>query len=432
MLDLDILSIQQSALFPREFNSPAMEADNLPGDPAMQQNSPSNEVPWQSIFMMLLGLAFANMTQPCGKVLGQSAHLGCWLRSSPIVSLADAILLLTNIIRAARHEQSLANGALTVLESRLELTHEEEWYGFRSLEKKTLVRWLLVVPLFVYTSLKLFGYKGVPISQTVGYAYVLSFVILELCLAIPLLFQRTRRTIVSDFPFENERRNRQRWDTQAQSAQGLRYIQDTTANLCRDLQKLFSVSIIGIMMGRLEPAMPSVRATVVVFILYMVYCLAVVIYLPFIMFGENPRRVMSTLVWPVFWCWLFIGGTWIYFTAGHLNPYCAVPLYLILCMLCHLGLRLVFPQRGSSLGLLLLGVKRELEEPMFFLHSEHILTALPPSMMLRLCWPIPFTNWEAALDAFGQFLRLLLISILWFKFGYDSTNTSKSWTDSLG
>jgi hypothetical protein len=152
------------------------------------QGSYPATVSWPSLFWGLVPLTINSMTQPGGMVCNADADVGFLLRSSPVICICDAVLML---IRLAldRHQASSWHEAHKRLirrrfqsyiyagwkRNRADMIRSNEWY-FR----------LVVFTLTLAQSIKIFAYGGVVWTKVIAALYLASFLIIEALVVWPV------------------------------------------------------------------------------------------------------------------------------------------------------------------------------------------------------------------------------------------------------
>lgn len=166
--------------------------------------STSSEVSWQSAFWSLPPLAINTMTQPTGKVCGLDLSLRTYLRSSPIVCIADATTILIRFTAYIYIGFSPSLAAKRVLIAR---EHEIEDNGprrggFQALEQLPFLRivWFFigVLPQVI----KLLACTGLPGTQTWGCFYLSSFIVVETMNALSSFAAEEEIDFEEDNPLE--------------------------------------------------------------------------------------------------------------------------------------------------------------------------------------------------------------------------------------
>lgn len=130
------------------------------------------------VYLALLNAALAVMTQRGGRVLGLPSPLGIWLRSSPIIAVADTILILSQLMIGIVRMRSLRFTINAVMSDRFEMTSS------RKLDRFLLLRWLTVVIPAIAQIGGLVQAAGLPWSKTWFFCYLVSFMVLETCLLL--------------------------------------------------------------------------------------------------------------------------------------------------------------------------------------------------------------------------------------------------------
>ena len=142
-------------------------------------SSSSEEVRWQVAFWALVPLALATMTQPGGRVLQRPPRYGPWLRSSPIVCVADILYFLTCIAinyireptRSWRH-----------FKAEIAYRYRDEDWSKESTRtdganRATLIRWIvIIVGSIPCQTIKLVAMRGIPLTKAWALLFFISLV----------------------------------------------------------------------------------------------------------------------------------------------------------------------------------------------------------------------------------------------------------------
>jgi len=160
---------------------PAAEAQGNTTFPA----TTANLISWESALFALIPFAFNSMTQPAGPVCGAPAALSFFLRSSPIICVVDALLLLT------RYLYYIHTSGRTLAQTRLLLFRFQTVPGDKPMEGSLANRGgypLSRIVIFLVTLsqiVKLYAYSGLVRTKIVASMYFISFIIVEALVTFP-------------------------------------------------------------------------------------------------------------------------------------------------------------------------------------------------------------------------------------------------------
>jgi hypothetical protein len=140
----------------------------------------SSEVSWQSAFWALPPLAINAMMQPAGRVCGYDLSLRTYLRSSPIVCVCDAVLILVRFALNYANVRCPFLAAKLVMATRKRGERAGEAGGFQYLETSNFLRWFVFILGVVPQTIKLLACKGIPWTTTWGLLYLSAFVVSEI------------------------------------------------------------------------------------------------------------------------------------------------------------------------------------------------------------------------------------------------------------
>ncbi|OAG17542.1 hypothetical protein CC77DRAFT_1023058 [Alternaria alternata] len=148
-----------------------------------------NTVGWPSLFFGLLPFAINSMTQPAGMVCGANADVGFLLRSSPIICILDAFLVLWDLFSIYRVQGSFSRAQDEMIQRRF---RSEIYRGFKKAKELDILRSseqvFRVVAFLLSASqmIKLFGYSGLVWAKIIAAAYLMSFLIIEMLVVWPV------------------------------------------------------------------------------------------------------------------------------------------------------------------------------------------------------------------------------------------------------
>jgi hypothetical protein len=138
----------------------------------------SNFVSWQSAYWGLVPLAISVMAQPSGQTCGFNLRWRFYLRSSPIVCLADFIGLVLRFTIFMCGDYSFPRAMERTIDSR-ELQVEADPVGGQAIERAPVLRFILFA-LAVTQAVKLLSCTGIPWTQTWAYSYLIPFCAYEI------------------------------------------------------------------------------------------------------------------------------------------------------------------------------------------------------------------------------------------------------------
>jgi hypothetical protein len=118
------------------------------------------------------------MTQPAGRICGLPSRHRTYLRSSPILCLADVVSLILTFIFLLCHLISPRVCLETIIEKRYDDVSDSS-EGIQSLEEMTLLRWAFFIICSLPPVIKLLSLTNVPWSQAYGAMFLSSFIIIE-------------------------------------------------------------------------------------------------------------------------------------------------------------------------------------------------------------------------------------------------------------
>ncbi|KAH0541548.1 hypothetical protein FGG08_003960 [Glutinoglossum americanum] len=139
-------------------------------------------VSWQSAFWTLVPLGLNSMTQPSGRVCGFDVRHRAFIRSSPIVCATDGVDVLAQMLCFVCLGDSPRTAARRVARGRLRDVKDVDCAnnGFSGLEGNRVFRMLGFFFGALPQVVKLLGMEGIPWTKVWGFAFFVSFLILEL------------------------------------------------------------------------------------------------------------------------------------------------------------------------------------------------------------------------------------------------------------
>ena len=185
--------------------------------------SSENFLTWQSALWALVPIALNTMTQPSGRFREFPSPWSFVVRSSPIFCAFATLDSLWSVVEFFLRNGSLKGALRNFVAERFSGSPDDAEGSFASLRKNTIFR----IGLFVIGALpqivKIFATKGIPLTQVACAAYLSTFVVDEVLLALA--------PTLSDV-------DREHWETRA----------DDLSSLPRDL-----VFWIGFLVSAMEP-----------------------------------------------------------------------------------------------------------------------------------------------------------------------------------
>ena len=154
-----------------------------------------NTVPWPSLYLALVAFAINSMTQPAGMVCGADADVGFLLKSSPIMCILDASLafceLLYTYFTTPWAERSCQIAHTDVIRRRF---HSEIYKGLKHAKlagfqvNRTNEQAFRVLAFLLNVSqfIKLLGYGGLIWTKVIAALYLGSFLFIELLVVWPV------------------------------------------------------------------------------------------------------------------------------------------------------------------------------------------------------------------------------------------------------
>ncbi|KAF5227208.1 hypothetical protein FANTH_14827 [Fusarium anthophilum] len=150
----------------------------------------SEAVSWPSLFWGLVPFAINSMTQPAGIVCGADANVEFLLRSSPVICILDAVLIL---IRLAYewHTKSFRQAHDYIISSRFQ---SEMYIVFKQSKKNkteltgrndTYVRAVIFI-LTLSQFIKIFAFGGITWTKIIAGLYLGSFLFIEAIVVWPV------------------------------------------------------------------------------------------------------------------------------------------------------------------------------------------------------------------------------------------------------
>ncbi|OCK80005.1 hypothetical protein K432DRAFT_393410 [Lepidopterella palustris CBS 459.81] len=165
--------------------------------------SSSSQISWRSILSILIPLALAVVMQPSGKVCGYPRHLQMYLRSSPVICVADVLSVLFRILVCILDGMPTSEAVQFTLATRFADTKRK---GQPSLIPQgpslyTFLRWLLFIAGAVPQAHLLLFTSGVLWAEVWGYMYLLCFGVFE---PLPLIWKPSLANSGQQAPWEFE------------------------------------------------------------------------------------------------------------------------------------------------------------------------------------------------------------------------------------
>ncbi|KAL4778230.1 hypothetical protein BJX76DRAFT_362936 [Aspergillus varians] len=141
------------------------------------QTSP-NEIPWQTVFFWMVCFALNAMAQPTGRLLGIPFQHQSVLRTSPIISICDAIGVVGSMLHAtvlSSPKIRVRQAASCILQARVvDKENQPDPQAIPSLKAQSKARWvgflLGAFPQFI----NLFASKSIQLHQAFGALYLTS------------------------------------------------------------------------------------------------------------------------------------------------------------------------------------------------------------------------------------------------------------------
>jgi hypothetical protein len=145
-----------------------------------------SQVWWQTCFWTLVILGLNTMAQPSGRVLELPARYGTYLRSSPIICLADILSIFARLIYCCFTPSS---GSLQhIIAERFEVVGSSE--DMESIISTAWVRWLCFLLGPLPQIIRLASFQGVYWTKLWAFGFVLSWLLVEvLILLSPRTFE---------------------------------------------------------------------------------------------------------------------------------------------------------------------------------------------------------------------------------------------------
>lgn len=140
--------------------------------------SPS-EVSWQSAFWALPPIAINAMMQPAGRVCGYDLSLRTYLRSSPIICVCDAILILVRFAFYLFNIRRPFLAAKLVMATRMRTERAGEG-DLQHLETSAFLRWFVFIIGVLPQTIKLLACEGILWTTIWGMFYLSPFVACEI------------------------------------------------------------------------------------------------------------------------------------------------------------------------------------------------------------------------------------------------------------
>jgi hypothetical protein len=132
----------------------------------------------QTAFWIIVALALSVMAQPCGRVLGFTSRYKTYFRSSPVICAVDTVMIIIRvIILCIKLRISPRTAIVLLVEKRFKDARPAE--DSRAMVYFTWMRWVYFVLGPLPMSVKLASFQGTPVTQTIGFTFLISFVLIE-------------------------------------------------------------------------------------------------------------------------------------------------------------------------------------------------------------------------------------------------------------
>jgi hypothetical protein len=161
----------------------------------LEVSGASNPVLWQSVFWGLVPFALNSMTQPSGIICGADADVGFLLRSSPIIGIIDALLILVQFFSYYRSTKSFPKASEKLIAFRFQsdiydyLKKEKNDNKEAAAKKKWEQNIRIIIFLVTFSQVvKLFAVEGLIWVRVVAALYLASFVITEILVVWPAAY----------------------------------------------------------------------------------------------------------------------------------------------------------------------------------------------------------------------------------------------------
>jgi hypothetical protein len=159
-----------------------MSLETVPEAPS---NVPANTVSWQSAFWALVPLALNSMSQPSGMVCDFPSRFNFLLRSSPIICLLDALLVIARLAWYTAALKSPSAAVERIIRRRFQdIENEAEENSLASLQKNSLFRLCLFTLGVLPQTIKLYAIRGLPWTKVWGSMFFGSFIVVELIVLV--------------------------------------------------------------------------------------------------------------------------------------------------------------------------------------------------------------------------------------------------------
>ena len=125
-------------------------------------------------------LAISTMTQPCGKVCGLPNRYSTYMRSSPLICLADTLSILIHFTTAAIGLSMTFETSLVILiKERFDKDRESD-NAIRNIQQLTWLRYLFFAIGTLPPAIKMIAMQGIPWTKTWAIMYLTSFLATEI------------------------------------------------------------------------------------------------------------------------------------------------------------------------------------------------------------------------------------------------------------
>lgn len=159
-----------------------MSLETVPEAPSI---APASTVSWQSAFWALVPLALNSMSQPSGMVCEFPSKFNFVLRSSPIICLLDALLVLARLAWYTAVLKSPSAAVQRIIRRRFQdIKDEAEENSLASLRRNTPFRLCLFNLGALPQIVKLYALRGLPWTKVWGSMFFGSSIAVELIVLI--------------------------------------------------------------------------------------------------------------------------------------------------------------------------------------------------------------------------------------------------------
>ncbi|KAL3481500.1 hypothetical protein BJX99DRAFT_218439 [Aspergillus californicus] len=154
----------------------------------------AHEIPWQTLFYWMASFAVNSAAQSTGRVLWTSYKHQAILRGSPIFCAFDALATLGSWLRHVICSQSRFSiwnirvaATRVILRRVVDKDNNPDFGEMHSIRANSRLRWIAVAVTALPTAVKLYGSRGIPLSQAVGTMYLASWLIFEILFIVAKL-----------------------------------------------------------------------------------------------------------------------------------------------------------------------------------------------------------------------------------------------------